>query len=300
MPGIVSLLPSATEWVYALGLQDQLRAVTFECDEPASARTQHQVVVQGLDTAALAPAAIDALVKARVAAGQPLYSLDEQAMAAITPEVVLTQDLCHVCALPAGEVEAALRVSGCPGVVVTLDPHTLDQVLDCALQVASACGCESAGVRVRAGLRARLDRVRAAVGGRERPRVLVLEWIEPAYLAGHWVPDIVRAAGGEAVLARPGARSVQVGWDEISSCAADVVLVAPCGYGLEDAVRQARDVRGRLPGADVWAIDAGGLVTRPGPRLVEGVEALAWALHPTAVPQPPAGRVARMPPGGPS
>ncbi len=300
MPGIVSLLPSATEWVYALGLQDQLRAVTFECDQPASARTQHQVVVQGLDTAGLAPAAIDALVKARVAAGQPLYSLDERAMAAIAPDVVLTQDLCHVCALPAGEVVAALRVSGCPGVVVTLDPHTLDQVLGCAVQVAAACGCEPAGPRVRAELDARLDRIRAAVEGRTRPRVLVLEWTEPAYLAGHWVPDIVRAAGGEAVLAHPGARSVEVGWDEIGACAADVVLVAPCGYGLDDAVQQARAVRGRLPGADVWAIDAGGLVTRPGPRLVEGVEALAWALHPTAVQQPPAGRVARLPPGRPS
>jgi iron complex transport system substrate-binding protein len=296
VPGIVSLLPSATEWVYALGLQDDLRGVTFECDEPVSARTDHRVVVSGLASAGMTPGEIDARVKERVRAGLGLYDLDAAAMAEIGPDLVLTQDLCRVCALPADEAEAALDAAGCPGEVVTLDPHRLDEVLDGAVAVASAAGRREEGARVRAGLRSRLDAVAAAVAGRPRPRVLVLEWTDPAYLAGHWVPDLVEAAGGEPVLALPGERSVGVGWADVTAAEADVVLVAPCGYGLDDAVAQAREVRDRLPSAQVWAVDAGALVTRPGPRVVDGVEAIAWALHGDAVPAPPAGRVARVGP----
>lgn len=291
MPGIVSLLPSATEWVYALGLQDDLRGVTFECDEPPAARQDHPVVVTGMDTGGLTPGQIDARVKDRVAAGLGLYRLDEAAMARIAPDVVLTQDLCRVCALPAADASAALDAAGCPADVVTLDPHRLDEVLDGVLAVAAAAGRPREGDRVRATLAARLDRVATSVAGRARPRVLVLEWTDPAYLAGHWVPDLVEAAGGEPVLALPGERSVGVEWDRITSVAADVVLVAPCGYGLDDAVGQAELVRERLPRAEVWAIDAGGLVTRPGPRVVDGVEAIAWALHGDVVPSPPPGRV---------
>lgn len=294
MPGIVSLLPSATEWVYALGLQDDLRGVTFECDEPATARRDHRVVVTGMAADGLTPGEIDARVEQRVAAGLGLYDLDATAMAEISPDLVLTQDLCRVCALPAGAAVAALDAAGCPGSVVTLDPHRLDEVLDGALAVATAAGCPGAGERLRAALQARLDAVAAAVAGRPRPRVLVLEWTDPAYLAGHWVPDLVAAAGGEPVLALAAERSVGVEWSRIEQAPADVVVVAPCGYGLGDAVRQAQEVRHRFPAAEVWAVDAGGLVTRPGPRVVDGVEALAWALHGEVVPAPPDGRVARV------
>lgn len=294
MPGIVSLLPSATEWVYALGLQDDLRGVTFECDEPVSARTDHRVVVTGLATEGLTPGEIDAQVKARVRAGLGLYDLDAAAMAEIAPDLVLTQDLCRVCALPAGEAEAALDAAGCPGAVVTLDPHRLDEVLDGALAVGAASGYADEGARLRDALARRLEAVTSAVAGRPRPRVLVLEWTDPAYLAGHWVPDLVVAAGGEPVLAAPGGVSTGVGWDDVTAAEADVVVVAPCGFGLDDAVEQARSVLGRLPAAQVWAVDAGALVTRPGPRVVDGVEALAWALHGDVVPAPPSGRVARV------
>lgn len=294
MPGIVSLLPSATEWVYALGLQDDLRGVTFECDEPVSVRADHRVVVTGLATEGLTPGEIDAQVKARVRAGLGLYDLDAAAMAEIAPDLVLTQDLCRVCALPAGEAEAALDAAGCPGAVVTLDPHRLDEVLDGALAVGAASGRADEGERLRDALSRRLDAVASAVAGRPRPRVLVLEWTDPAYLAGHWVPDLVVAAGGEPVLAAPGGVSTGVGWDAVTGAEADVVVVAPCGFGLDDAVEQARSVLGRLPAAQVWAVDAGALVTRPGPRVVDGVEALAWALHGDAVPVPPDGSVARV------
>lgn len=281
MPRIVSLLPSATEWVYALGLDGDLLAVTFECDHPPRARADKHVVVDGLDTTAMTPGEIDDVVRARVASGHGLYTLDSAALSTLAPDVVLTQDLCRVCALPADAVTQALDAVGCPGAVVPLDPHRLDDVLDGAVDVATACGVPERGHRLRAVLQARLDAVGRAVDADTRPRVLVLEWSDPPFLAGHWVPDLVTAAGGEPVLAAPGERSATCTWDDVAATDVDVVLVAPCGYGLDDAVKQALAVREHLPaGADVLAVDAGAVVTRPGPRVVDGVEALAAALHP--------------------
>lgn len=284
MPRIVSLLPSTTEWVHALGLMDDLVGVTFECDTPADARTGRAVVVGGLDTAGLAPGDIEALVRAKVAAGEDLYTLDADAMARLQPDVVLTQDLCRVCALPAEAAREAVERAGCPGTVLTFDPHTLGDVLDGAVDVAAVCGRPDAGTELRAALQARLDAVTAATSGRDRPRVLVLEWTDPPFVAGHWVPDLVTAAGGEPVLARAGERSVPVAWDDVRAAArdADVVLVAPCGYDLDAATAQAVDVAPQLGGTATLAIDAGGFVTRPGPRVVDAVEALAAALHPDA------------------
>ncbi len=281
MPRIASLLPSATEWVYALGLDDDLVAVTFECDHPVMARRDKQVVVGGLDTTALTPGEIDDAVRAKVAAREDLYALDDVALAALVPDVVLTQDLCHVCALPAGAVTQALDRVGCPGAVVTLDPHRLAHVLDGAVDVATACGVPERGHELRASLQAKLDAVARAVDGAPRPRVLVLEWTDPPFLAGHWVPDLVVAAGGEPVLGAAGGRSTACTWDDVTAVDVEVVLVAPCGYGLEDAVRQAEAVSVRLrAGVAVLSVDAGAVVTRPGPRVVDGVEALAAALHP--------------------
>ena len=284
MPRIVSLLPSTTEWVNALGLMDDLVGVTFECDAPADARAGRAVVVGGLDTSGLAPREIDALVRAKVAAGEDLYTLDTAAMARLRPDVVLTQDLCRVCALPAEAAREAVERAGCPGTVLTFDPHTLGEVLDGAVDVAGACGARAAGTALRARLQARLDTVAAALEGRDRPRVLVLEWTDPPFVAGHWVPDLVTAAGGEPVLARAGERSVPATWDDVRAAAADadVVLVAPCGYDLDAACAQSRDVAPQLGGTTTLAIDAGGFVTRPGPRVVDAVEALAAALHPEA------------------
>lgn len=284
MPRIVSLLPSTTEWVHALGLQGDLVGVTFECDTPADARTGRAVVVGGLDTAGLAPGEIDALVRAKVAAGEDLYTLDTDAMARLRPDVVLTQDLCRVCALPADAAREAVERAGCPGTVLTFDPHTLGDVLDGATDVAGACGRPDAGTALRARLQARLDAVTVAVAGRARQRVLVLEWTDPPFVAGHWVPDLVTAAGAVPVLARAGGRSVPATWDDVRAAAADAdaVLVAPCGYDLDAATAQAGAVAHALRGTATLAIDAGGFVTRPGPRVVDAVEALAAALHPDA------------------
>jgi iron complex transport system substrate-binding protein len=291
---VVSLLPSATEIVYALGLADDLVGVTFECDHPASARADKAVVVGGRDTRGMSPGEIDAYVKERMAAGADLYTLHADALAGLDPDLILTQDLCRVCALPSGHVTAALDHLGCRADVLTLDPYTVDDVLDTIHAVGARTGVTERAASLVAGLRARLSTVAAAVRGRARPRVAVVEWVEPPFTAGHWVPDLVRAAGGEAVAARPGARSVETTWREFENAAPDVVIVAPCGFHLDGAAAQAEAVVTRLPGPPVWAIDADGLVVRPGPRIVDGVEAIAAILHPDAVPAPPAGAIVRV------
>jgi iron complex transport system substrate-binding protein len=291
---LVSLLPSATEIVYALGLGDDLVGVTFECDEPPAARTEKTVVVGGRDTRGMTPGEIDGYVKARLAAGGDLYTLHAGALAGLEPELILTQDLCRVCALPSGHVSDALDHLGCRADVLSLDPYSLEDVLATVLAVGERAGVPERAVDLIETLRARLERVRTAVAGRPRPRVAVVEWVDPPFTAGHWVPDLVQAAGGEPVAARPGARSVETTWAQFAAAAPDLVLVTPCGFHLGGAVRQARVVAPHLPGVPVWAIDGDGLVVRPGPRLVDGVEAIAAILHPDAVPAPPPGAIERV------
>jgi iron complex transport system substrate-binding protein len=279
---VVSLLPSATEIVYALGLADQLVGVTFECDEPPAARREKAVVVGGLHTAGMTPGEIDASVRRRLAAGEDLYTLHEGALAALEPDVILTQDLCRVCALPSGAVDAALSHLGCRADVVALDPYTLDEVLATITTVGRHLGVLGRAEEVVAALQGRLAAVAARVAGRPRPRVAVVEWVDPPFPAAHWVPDQVAAAGGEPVACLPGQRSVPVGWDFFTAADPDVVVVAPCGFGLAGAVEQAAVVAEALPGRAVWAIDGDAVIVRPGPRLVDGVEALAGLLHPDA------------------
>jgi iron complex transport system substrate-binding protein len=291
---LVSMLPSATEIVYALGLGDDLVGVTFECDEPASARAEKAVVVGGRDTRGMSAGEIDDYVKAQLAAGADLYTLHADALAGLAPDLILTQDLCRVCALPSGQVSDALDYLGCRAEVLSLDPYSLDEVLATIVTVAAAAGVRQRGLELVTGLRSRLDRVASAVAGRERPRVAVVEWVDPPFTAGHWVPDLVTAAGGEPVAARGGSRSVETTWAELAAAAPEVVLVTPCGFHLAGAAAQAVTVAPHFPGAQVWAIDGDGLVVRPGPRLVDGVEAIAAILHPGAVPPPGPGVIARV------
>lgn len=291
---LVSLLPSATEIVYALGLGESLVGVTFECDEPPAARQEKAVVVGGRDTRGMDPADIDAYVKDRLATGGDLYTLHADALADLRPDLILTQDLCRVCALPSGHVSDALDYLGCRADVLSLDPHTLDEVLDTILAVGERAGVPERAQALVNGLRARLDAAASAVAGRPRPRVAVVEWVDPPFTAGHWVPDLVTAAGGQPVAARPGARSVQTTWAEFTEARPDVVLVAPCGFHLDGAAAQARTVAAHLPGLPVWAIDGDGLVVRPGPRLIEGVEVIAALLHPDALGAPPATAAVRV------
>jgi len=282
---LVSLLPSATEIVYALGLGNDLVGVTFECDEPPSARAEKTIVVGGRDTKDMSPGEIDRYVRTQLAAGADLYTLHADALARLQPELILTQDLCRVCALPTDHVEDALGYLGCQADVVSLDPHTLDEVLDSILEVGRRTGVTDRAAELVSGLRTRLAAVAEAVVGRARPKVALVEWVDPPFNAGHWIPDLITAAGGTPVAARPGIPSVQTTWAELAAAEPDLILVAPCGYHLDGAIDQARTVAAALPdGLPVWAIDADGIVVRPGPRLIDGVEAIASILHPGALP----------------
>lgn len=280
---IVSLVPSATEIAFALGLGEQVVGVTFECDEPAHARQGREIVVGGLDTHGLDPAAIDAMVRAKVAGGEQLYQLSLEAFRRCEPDLVLTQDLCRVCALPTDDAQAAVDHLGCHADIVTLDPHDLDAVLSTVMDVGRAAGVVDRAEALVTQLRDRLARVAALVADRPRPQVFVLEWTDPPFAAGHWVPELVMAAGGEPVLAHPGQRSAPTTWDAIGEARPEVILVAPCGFDLDGATAQAHTVMDHLPvGVPVWALDANGVVVRPGPRLVDGVETIAGILHPGA------------------
>src|SRR6185437_14507474 len=281
---VVSLLPSATEIVYALGLGDDLVGVTFECDEPPAARTEKTIVVGGRDTSGMTPGEIDSYVREQLASGEDLYTLHARALAGLRPELILTQDLCRVCALPTGHVEEALGYLGCQADVLSLDPHTLDDVLESILAVGQRTGVADRAAALVGGLRVRLARVEAAVANRRRPAAALVEWVDPPFTAGHWIPDLITAAGGKPVAARPGEPSAETNWDAIAAAGPDVVIVAPCGYHLPGAIEQARIAAEAFPGIPVWAIDADGIVVRPGPRLVDGVEAIASILHPEAAP----------------
>ena len=284
---IVSLLPSATEIVYALGLDHCLVGVTFECNEPARARTDHRVVVGGADTSTMTVAEIDAYVRESVAAGRDLYTLDEGALGELAPDLVLSQDLCRVCALPTGQLDAALEHLGCTADVLTLDPYSLPEVLGTITAVRAPAGVPARAASVVAALERRLSDVRRAVAGRLRRRVAVVEWVDPLFTGGHWIPDQVEAAGGLSVAGHPHSRSGAGSWDVLRAADPEVVLVAPCGFGLDGAAEQASVVVEQLPGAEVWAIDGDAVVVRPGPRVVDGVEAMASVLHPGAVPTSP-------------
>ena len=274
---IVSLLPSATEIVFALGLDDQLLGVTDECDWPMGARDK-RVVVRSRQPSGMTPGQIDEWVRAEAPNGG-LYRLDDAAIAAISPELLLTQDLCRVCAVPTGDVDAALARIGCPARVVTLEPQRLDEVIASVDDVADAVGEPDRGRLLVAELRGRLDAVRDAVRGRPTVPTLVLEWLAPPFTAGHWVPDVIAAAGGEPLLGDPGGRSKTSTWDDVLRTDPEVVVLAPCGMSSADALSQADElVPAELLRRRVVAVD----LARPGPRLVDSVEALASVLHPGA------------------
>ncbi len=291
---VVSLLPSATEIAYALGLGEQLVGVTFECDEPESARRDKTVVVGGRDTSGMSPAEIDFYVRERLAAGEDLYTLDGGSLAALAPDLILTQDLCRVCAMPADHVEQALDYLGCAAEVVTLDPHRLDDVLETIITVGRHTGTLQQAGHLVTALRRRLSNVADRVAAADRPAAAAIEWVDPPFTAGHWVPDLITAAGGEPVASEPGGRSRQTTWEAIAAAQPDVVVVAPCGFNLEAAAAQADVVVRALPGVPVWAIDANGIIVRPGPRLIDGVEALAAIFHPERAAAVPAGRIRRI------
>ncbi|MFC6286316.1 cobalamin-binding protein [Nocardioides sp. GCM10027113] len=279
---IVSLLPSTTEILFAIGAGEDVVGVTFECDFPAEARNRTIVSTSAMPERLL-PAEIDAFVAEAMARGEDLYHLDEGALAGLDADLVVTQDLCAVCAVDVSVVDDALAHLGCTAEVLTIDPHTLDEVLESILVLGKATGHEPDAAALVADQRARLDAVRRRVAGRPRPRVMLLEWTDPPFAPGHWVPEMIEAAGGEPLLGTAGEKSRRTTWEAVADAAPDVVVVAPCGYDLAGATTLARELvaQGVLPpGVPAHPVDANAAWARPGTRLVDGVEHLAALLHP--------------------
>jgi len=286
---IASLVPSATEMLFALGLGESVIGVTHECDyPPAAAELPHltaTVLPEGLSAGE-----IDAAVKRVVGEGKALYSLDEEALARLAPDLIVTQAVCAVCAVSFEDVvEVAARLPG-PPAVLQQDPSTLGEVLDDVTRLAAAAGIAERGGELRAGLETRLEAVRAAVAGAGRPRTVALEWLDPPFVGGHWIPEMVAIAGGEDVAGNSAAKSPEVSWQKLAELGPELVVAMPCGLYLEDSRAQALEHWERIAalGAErVFAVDAASTYSRPGPRLVEGTELLAHLLHPDRV-QPPA------------
>lgn len=294
---IASLVPSSTEMLFALGLGESVAAVTHECDFPGTAQSKphltRTVIPEGLSARE-----IDAEVKRVTAEGRALYELDEAALAELKVDLIVSQAVCDVCAVSYDDVVAAAgRLPSQPR-VISLDPSTLGDVLGDVDLLAEAAGEVEAGRALRSSLEARLAAVRATVGGDEgltaandgnRPTVLALEWLDPPFLGGHWVPEMIEIAGGAALLSKVGEKSREAGWEELDGLAPDVAVVMPCGYYVEESRGQAEASAARLAslGAGaIWVVDAASSFSRPGPRLVDGVELLAHLLHPDRVEAP--------------
>jgi iron complex transport system substrate-binding protein len=284
---IVSLLPSATEIVGALGALDQLVGATHACDYPPQIAALPRLTRTRVDAHA-APDAIDREVRAAAEHGLALYEVDAERLASLEPDVVVTQALCDVCAVRETDVRAlAERLTPRPR-VVTLSGTSIDGILADIQRVGRAIDANDEAEELILGLRARLrsvhERLRASHA--PRPRVAVLEWTSPVYTAGHWVPEMVHRAGGTDALATPGAHSRAVGVADVAAAGPDVLIFAPCGYDLARAAREAREVFAGdawswAAGRPAWAIDANALASRPGPRVVDGVETIAALLHPS-------------------
>jgi iron complex transport system substrate-binding protein len=293
---IASLVPSATEMLYALGLGGSVVGVTHECDYPeAAAGKPHltrSVIPEGLSAAE-----IDRAVRERTERGEAIYELDADTLRELEPDLIVTQQVCEVCAVSFDDVAKVAETIPSEPQVLSLDPSTIGEVLADVRTLAFAAEAPAAGEELLAQAADRLDRVARAVEGADRPRVLALEWIDPPYAGGHWVPQMIELAGGADALGLPGEKSRVFEWAQAQAAQPDVIVSMPCGYGTERAAEETRlhlDTLASLGARRVVAVDASSYFSRPGPRLVDGVELLAHVLHPDRVPAPPPGRALEL------
>jgi iron complex transport system substrate-binding protein len=300
---IVSLTPSATEIVFALGLGDQLEAVTDECDYPLEARTKPVVSRSALPSGRpLSAREIDEAVRIRMDDHEPLYALDRDLIGRIQPDVILAQDLCRVCAVPSGQVEDALAELGVEARVLSLDPNTLEDVIGTIEVTGKLLERAERADALAASLRGRIDAVRRTALRLPAIRTIALEWTDPPFVGGHWIPDMVETAGGTNVMTEKGLPSRRVTWREVADATPEVAVVMPCGSFLADAEEEAARLYenpefAETPAAregSLFAVDASAYFSRPGPRVVDGLETLAWAIHPDAYPEPPPGAIVRV------
>ncbi len=279
---IVSLVPSATEMLFALGLGGDIVAVTHECDYPPAAlelpRITRNALPQGLSSRE-----IDAAVKERSLQGQSIYELDTELLRSLRPDLIVTQALCAVCAVSYEDVRTVAQELETRPRVISLDPSTVGEVLGDAGRLATVTGSQEAAAQLVRDAAARIDRVRVQTRRVRRPRVVALEWLDPPFAAGHWTPQLIEYAGGEDVLGGPGEHSEERTWEEVQAAQPDVVIVMPCGYDAALAYREAEMHAGELRSVgagEVVAVDAAAYFSRPGPRIVDGLELLAHILHP--------------------
>jgi iron complex transport system substrate-binding protein len=292
---IVSLVPAATEVLFALGLGDRVVGVTHECDWPPEAAERPVVTAALVETGELASAEIDRAVAQAAAEGKPLYAVDPEAWQRVDADVVIAQELCEVCAVTTDQLDEIVSARSVDVDAVGYSPSTLDDVLDCIVGLGIRFGAEGAADELTGGMRARLDRVRAALADVESsPRVFISEWLDPPFAAGHWVPDMVTVAGGTEVAGMSGEPSYRMRWTDVAALEPDVVVLAPCGFDLDRTLTEVvtLDLSANLLGtrarqeSRVFAVDANAHFSRPGPRLVDGVELLAYLLHPDAYSDP--------------
>ena len=294
---ICSFLPSATEIVYLLGLGESLHGVSHECDFPPAAAEKPKVVRSRIDPSALTSQEIDSAVTAMMMRGENIYQVDTDVLAVAHPDLVITQQLCEVCAVSFEDVQQAVSVLDPPPTVLSLDPHGVDDVLDDILRVGRHTGTESRAHHAVFNLRARIDALRRTVGrAADTPSVACIEWMDPVIAAGHWVPEMVEIAGGVDSLVEPGAPSPRIDFDRVADTDPDVVALMPCGMDVVQARAEFDSLPDRARWQDLTAfkngrayvVDSGALFSRSGPRLVDGLEALARILHPDLFGEPPA------------
>ena len=282
---IVSLVPHATELLFALGLGDDVVAVTHECDHPARALELPRVTKDRLPPG-LSASEIDAAVRASVAGEGTIYELDTELLRELEPDLIVTQELCPVCAVTYHEVlKEAEQIASCPK-VIALDPKTIGETMGDIRTVAAATGARDAALDLVARQRARIDRVRIAVRKARRPSVAAIEWFDPVFTAGHWTPQLIELAGGTDVLGFAGEHSEQTTWETVAASRPEIVVCMPCGYDAQRSLQEAEQFAAELRavGAQrVVAVDAAAYFSRPGPRLVDGLELLAHVLHPELV-----------------
>jgi iron complex transport system substrate-binding protein len=289
------LVPAATEILFALGVGDQVVGVTHECDWPPEAAQRPAVTASLVETGELASAEIDRAVAETAGNGKPLYAVDEETWGRIDADVVVVQELCEVCAVSTDTLDEIVRARALDVETIDFSPSTLDQVLAAIVGLGVRFGADAAADELTGGMRNRLERVRAALADVETsPRVFVSEWLDPPYAAGHWVPDMVALARGTEVAGMSGEPSYRMRWTDVSALEPDVVLLAPCGFDLDRTLSElvTLDLSANLLGTParqesrVFAVDADGYFSRPGPRLVDGVELLAYLVHPEAYSDP--------------
>jgi iron complex transport system substrate-binding protein len=284
---ICSLLPGATEILFALGLGDQIVGVTHECDYPPDAKQKPVVVRSAIDSKRLTSGEIERAVGAVLQGGTPLYILDEQSLRNAAPDLILTQGLCEVCALDYNAVRRAADLLPRPPVILSLNPHSLTELLDDIVRIGAATERRTVAESLVRDFRRRIQSV-GERDLRQRPRVVCLEWFEPLYVAGHWVPEVVELAGGDDVLGHPREPSVKIEWQSVVEAQPDVLLLMPCGFDMRRTVRESTPLRqldgwNDLPAVrkeNVFALNGNAYFSRPGPRLVDGLEILARILHP--------------------